>query len=126
MTSLLRAFAAALAIGIMAGTCVWVAQRRAAEERIDAFARGYEQGLTDGMRVLEVAPADPDVSCARRVAELEDELEGCAECADAIADYRRTEAANRANARALGLNEGLRIGREDWYACGAWERERFR
>jgi hypothetical protein len=90
-------------------------------ERIAIEAVAYEAGMADALRL---APAASPADCS--AAPLPAELAALAQCRATFDDYRRTEAANRVNARLLGINEGMRIGREDWYACGAWERERFR
>jgi len=90
-----------------------VAQRAAADLELEAVA--FERGLTFG---LEIAAAVGGPStCLSSPAPLPVELDACEA---RIADYRRTEAANRANARELGLNEGLRLGREDWHVR-QWE-----
>ena len=95
------------------------AQRKAEALEVEAVA--FERGLTFGLEIAGAVDHEP-ADCVTSPP-LPAELDAC----DArLADYRRTEAANRANARALGLDQGLRLGREDWYACGAWERERLR
>jgi hypothetical protein len=80
-------------------------------EKVDAYARGYAAGLAERSEPEQtdcIAPAPPA------------ELAALAVCRADFDRYRQTEAANRANARQLGLNEGLRIGREDW-SVQPWE-----
>lgn len=93
----------------------WAAQENRHRLRQAAFAEGYERGLVDALSAPRPAPACP------AVAPLPPDLS----CRAELASYRRTEAANRANARELGLDLGLRLAREDWHPCGRWERDRL-
>lgn len=77
-----------------------------------ARADGYEQGLTDGLNTPRPQPTPEPPSFFDMVP---DKASCCERLKDAK-NHLQTEAANRQNAYDYGLNDGLRIGREDWTA----------
>jgi hypothetical protein len=86
-------------------------------------ARAFNDGLAKGLQATITVQAEPKAceplapslealkahqACAVQVADEQ------AECDADFKDYQRTEAANRANARLLGWNDGYALCRADW------------
>jgi hypothetical protein len=88
---------------------------------------GYQRGREDGFELGlfqtadNITPVDPSRDLPAELDSHFVAVDSLAACRAAFDDYRRTEAANRANARLLGWNDGYAVGRDDW-ACQPWER----
>lgn len=110
----------ALAVGGVLVGLGGLARRAHETAKIDAYARGYEEGLTDGMRVN---PLDHDDALAG--------LDRCADLAACRGRLAELEAEEESNVHAIayagerGWEDGYRLGREDWkalpYDCRALE-----